>query len=84
MARLLVVAAVLALAAPAFGLGFRLAVGSKKCLQEDVHKDVLVVGEYAIQNAAGVNATLEVCVCQAARCATRVHAAHPCVPAARY
>lgn len=32
-------------------LSFTLAAGSKKCLREEVHKDILVTGEYKLSEA---------------------------------
>ena len=32
-------------------LSFTLAAGSKKCLREEVHKDILVTGEYRLSEA---------------------------------
>lgn len=40
-------------AAPeALGITFYLPVDSTKCIREEVHKDVLVVGEYQLSDAA--------------------------------
>ena len=35
----------------AHSLSFTLSAGSKKCLREEVHKDVLVTGEYRLSEA---------------------------------
>jgi len=41
-------------------LMFHLAPNQKKCLREEIHKDVLVTGEYDISDAPGQKATLKV------------------------
>ena len=41
-------------------LMFHLSPNQKKCLQEEIHKDVLVTGEYEISDGPGQTATLKV------------------------
>ena len=43
-------------------LAFILPAGSKKCLKEEVHKDVLVTGEYKLDEAPGQKTHLKVAV----------------------
>jgi hypothetical protein len=50
----------LALVACAAGISFHLPVATRKCLQEDVHKDVLVVGNYEIEASDLTLITLDV------------------------
>ena len=40
---------------------FEVPAASKKCLLEDVHKDILVVGEYDISDDYDMQIDLEVC-----------------------
>lgn len=42
------------------GLMFQIGQNQKKCLKEEIHKDVLVTGEYEISDAAGQKAHLKV------------------------
>ncbi|XP_065832890.1 transmembrane emp24 domain-containing protein 10-like [Oscarella lobularis] len=41
----------MSLAVSVYGITFRLPVGVKKCLRDEVHKDVLVVGHYRLSDA---------------------------------
>ena len=41
----------LSVATQSLGISFLLPVGVKKCLREEVHRDVLVVGEYHLSDA---------------------------------
>lgn len=41
-------------------LMFHLPVNKKKCLREEIHKDVLVTGDYELSEAPGQKATLTV------------------------
>lgn len=50
----------LTIATTAFGISFQLPVGVKKCLREEVHRDVLVVGEYHLSDAPMQQTNLEV------------------------
>ena len=43
-------------------LAFILPAGSKKCLKEEVHKDVLVTGEYKLDEAPGQKTHLKVAI----------------------
>ena len=42
------------------GLRFHLSPNSKKCLKEEIHKDVLVTGEYELSEAPGQKTSLHV------------------------
>lgn len=42
-------------------LSFTLPSGAKKCLKEEVHKDVLVTGEYRLSEAPHQKTHLKVC-----------------------
>ena len=39
---------------------FHLAANNRKCLKEEIHKDILVKGEYELTNVAGQSTKLEV------------------------
>lgn len=54
----LFVALLLAFATVSSALIFKLPVNSEKCLKEEIHKDVLVKGEYAVTALAGVTVNL--------------------------
>ena len=41
---------------------FNLSPGQKKCLKEEIHKDILVTGEYELSEAADQKATVTVSV----------------------
>jgi len=41
-------------------LMFHLTPNHKKCLKEEIHKDVLVTGDYELSDAPGQNANLKV------------------------
>ena len=56
----LAVIAGLFLAQTVAGISFKLDGGTTQCLQEDVEKDILVVGEYSITGNKPVEITLEV------------------------
>lgn len=43
----------LALVGGGLAISFRLEPGLRKCIKEEVHKDVLVVGEYRLSELAG-------------------------------
>lgn len=43
-----------------FSISFFLPVNSRKCLREEIHKDVLVTGEYDIGEAANTKTNLKV------------------------
>ena len=45
------------------GLIFHLPANQKKCLKEEIHKDVLVTGEYELSEAPGQTANLIVRLC---------------------
>ncbi len=44
-------------------ISFSLEPDSRKCLREEVHKDVLVVGEYELEESHSQRTDVEVCVC---------------------
>lgn len=44
----------------AFALQFYLPVNSRKCLQEDIHKHVLLTGEYQVSEQPKTTTTLKV------------------------
>ena len=43
-------------------LQFHLSANQKKCLKEEIHKDVLVTGEYSLSEVPGQTASLKVCL----------------------
>lgn len=43
-----------------FSISFFLPVNSRKCLREEIHKDVLVTGEYEIAEQANTKTNLKV------------------------
>lgn len=43
-----------------FSISFYLPVNSRKCLREEIHKDVLVTGEYEIAEQANTKTNLKV------------------------
>ena len=46
------------------GISFHLEPDTRKCLREEVHADVLVVGEYTLEEVHGQKTNIEVsCVC---------------------
>ena len=58
--RTLLVTYLLALATACLAISFRLEPEVRKCVKEEVHKDVLVVGEYRLSNAEGQKTDLVV------------------------
>ena len=42
------------------GIMFHLQVNTQKCLREEIHKDVLVSGEYEVQEAPGQKVDIQV------------------------
>lgn len=62
-------ALVAVLLAQASCVTFELAAGTKKCLQEDVDKDVLVIGDYSITDDDRVETMLEVMCLEASTAA---------------
>lgn len=58
--RILIVTYLLALATGCLSLSFRLEPEVRKCVKEEVHKDVLVVGEYRLSDVAGQRTDLVV------------------------
>eukprot|EP00062_Callorhinchus_milii_P024585 gi/632984649/ref/XP_007909243.1/ PREDICTED: transmembrane emp24 domain-containing protein 10 [Callorhinchus milii] len=46
--------------APSLGVSFSLAPNNRKCLREEIHKDVLVTGDYQISDQPGLSAHLKV------------------------
>lgn len=44
------------------GLRFHIRPNSKKCLKEEIHKDVPVTGEYELSEAPGQKTTITVCI----------------------
>lgn len=51
-----------------FSISFFLPVNSRKCLREEIHKDVLVTGEYDIGEQANTKTNLKVSAELAASC----------------
>ena len=51
--RILIAAYLLALVMGCLAISFRLEPEVRKCVKEEVHKDVLVVGEYRLSDMAG-------------------------------
>lgn len=51
----------LGLTAPAHSISFNIVPDVKKCLREEIHKDVLVVGEYKLSDIAGQKTDIAVC-----------------------
>lgn len=60
MARLAVILLLPVLIESAFSISFFLPVNSRKCLREEIHKDVLVTGEYEISEQANTKTNLKV------------------------
>lgn len=56
------------LAAAADGIMFHLQPNTQKCLREEIHKDVLVSGEYEIQETPGQKVDIQVIVFCVHRC----------------
>lgn len=46
----------------AFSISFFLPVNTRKCLREEIHKDVLVTGEYEISEQANTKTNLKVSI----------------------
>ena len=53
-------------------ISFHLDPDSRKCIREEVHSDVLVVGEYTVSEIHGQKTNIEVCVCVCACVCVRV------------
>uniref|UniRef100_A0A0N4Z0W1 GOLD domain-containing protein n=1 Tax=Parastrongyloides trichosuri TaxID=131310 RepID=A0A0N4Z0W1_PARTI len=51
---------IITLAHSIFGLRFHVKPNDKKCLKEEIHKNVLVTGEYNLQEAIGYSTTVHV------------------------
>lgn len=60
MARLAVLLLLPVLIESVFSISFFLPVNSRKCLREEIHKDVLVTGEYEISEQANTKTNLKV------------------------
>lgn len=60
MARVTVLLLLLVLIESVFSISFFLPVNSRKCLREEIHKDVLVTGEYEISEQANTKTNLKV------------------------
>lgn len=60
MARLAVLLLLPVLIESVFSISFFLPVNSRKCLREEIHKDVLVTGEYEITEQASTKTNLKV------------------------
>lgn len=60
MARLTVLLLLPVLIESVFSISFFLPVNSRKCLREEIHKDVLVTGEYEISEQANTKTNLKV------------------------
>ena len=67
MKRTLIVAYLLSLVAGSLAISFRLEPEIRKCVKEEVHKDVLVVGEYRLSELAGQRTDVVVCSAPARR-----------------
>ena len=53
-------------------LMFHLSPNHRKCLKEEIHKDVLVTGDYELSDAPGQIASLKVSCCSKIQCYERV------------
>ena len=62
MKTVVTVLCLLVLAVGGLAISFRLEPEVRKCVKEEVHKDVLVVGEYRLSDMAGQRTDLVVCV----------------------
>lgn len=60
MARLTALLLLPVLIESVFSISFFLPVNSRKCLREEIHKDVLVTGEYDISEQANTKTNLKV------------------------
>ena len=60
MARFAAVLLLSVLIESVFSISFFLPVNSRKCLREEIHKDVLVTGEYEISEQANTKTNLKV------------------------
>lgn len=60
MARLAALLLLPVLIESVFSISFFLPVNSRKCLREEIHKDVLVTGEYEITEQANTKTNLKV------------------------
>lgn len=60
MARLAALLLLPVLIESVFSISFFLPVNSRKCLREEIHKDVLVTGEYEISEQANTKTNLKV------------------------
>lgn len=60
MARLTALLLLPVLIESVFSISFFLPVNSRKCLREEIHKDVLVTGEYEISEQANTKTNLKV------------------------
>lgn len=61
---LLLIAVLLSLLCAAQCISFSLDPDVRKCIQEEVHKDVLVVGEYKLSDQDGQKTDILVCLCE--------------------
>lgn len=43
-----------------FGLRFKLSTGERQCLREEIHKNVVLTGEYEFSEAAGYTSSVHV------------------------
>lgn len=62
MARLAALLFLPVLIQSAFSISFFLPVNTRKCLREEIHKDVLVTGEYEISEQANTKTNLKVSI----------------------
>lgn len=62
MARLTALLFLPVLIQSAFSISFFLPVNTRKCLREEIHKDVLVTGEYEISEQANTKTNLKVSI----------------------
>lgn len=61
MKTLLLVLLVFGLLRASLSISFYLDPDSKKCIREEVHKDVLVVGDYEVEDSTSQKTNIEVC-----------------------
>ena len=68
-----VVVVVAAAAVGVEGIMFHLQPNSQKCFKEEIHKNVLVSGEYEVQEAPGQKVDIQVSSCQSDSCLQVTH-----------
>ena len=60
---LLVLGCLSLLTSPVSSVSFRIVPDVRKCLREEVHKDVLVIGDYQLSEQSGQKTDIVVCQC---------------------